>query len=289
MEPTFDIPTETLANRQEFTARLFSGLELKAARNPLTIAGVRKDYLFPTLYADVRCAQGIFHCSFDAAKAVLREALGPDAMPPRMLGGRSIVAVSCYEYRRVLGLRPYNEIAIAIPLRLDGTSGPTLLGAFAGGPDSGYYIACMPVTSDENRMRGHYFWNLPKISRRIDVSEAGGLCRFDSYGEGRELDISLSVPIVGKKKAMSVRSFLATRQDGKIARNPTAFEGDFAINLDAATILGAKRGAQALTLGKGEASEILRRIKAETRALQTRFASSMSSYFDLAPGAHEGD
>ncbi len=184
---------------------------------------------------------------------------------------------------------PYNEIAIAIPLRLDGKSGPTLLGAFAAGPNSGYYIACMPVTSDENRMRGHHFWNLPKISRRIDVAEAEGFCRFDSYGEGGELDISLSVPISGRPKAMAVRSFLATRQGGKIMRNPTAFEGDFAINLDAATIIGAKGGAQALTLGKGEASDILRRLVAETRALQTRFTSSMSSCFDLPPGAHEGD
>ena len=100
----------------------------------------------------------------------------------------------------MLGLRPYNEIAIAIPLRLDGRSGPALLGAFAAGPDSGYYIACMPVTSDENRMRGHHFWNLPKISRRIDVAVAEGLCRFDSYGEKGELDISLSVPISGRRK-----------------------------------------------------------------------------------------
>ena len=64
MEPTFDIPAETPDNRKEFTAPFFSGIKLKAARNPMTVAGVRKDYFFPTLYADVRCAQGIFHCSF---------------------------------------------------------------------------------------------------------------------------------------------------------------------------------------------------------------------------------
>lgn len=289
MEPTFDIPAEVLDNRGEFAAAFFSGVKLRRARRPLEVAGRPKDYLFPALYADVRCAQGIFHCSFEAARDLLAEALGPEVLPPRMLGGRSIVAVSCYEYRKVLGVRPYNEIAIAIPLRLDGKSGPLLLGAFASGPDSGYYIASMPVTSDENRQRGHHFWNLPKVTRRIDVLEHEGLCRFDSYGADGRIDISLSVPTAGKAKAMSVSSFLATRMDGKVVRNPTAFAGDFAVRVDAATVFGARGGSQALTLGEGEASAVLRRLKAETRALQTRYAISMNSYFDLPLGAHEGD
>lgn len=292
MKPSYDIPPDLLDNGGDFTASLFSGLSLKKAASPLVVGGRPRDYLFPTLYADVRCAVGIFHCSLDASRAFLKAELGQDAEPPRLIGGRSIVAISCYEYRKVRGVRPYNEIAIALPLRLDGRTGIPVLGAFAGGPESGYHIASMPVTSDENRQRGHFFWNLPKITRRIDIAEEGGTCRFESYAEdGSTLDLSLSVPTSGKSQAFSVRSFLATRVAGELRRNPTAFEGDFLVKLNAATLLSSREGRDrpALVLGRGEASDILRRLEAETVPLQTRYASSMNSWFDLAPGAHEGE
>jgi hypothetical protein len=287
MNPSFDVPADLLDNGADFSNPFFAGLKLRRSREPLVIGKVRKDYLFPTLYADVRCAQGIFHCSFDAALALLGEALGPGIMPPRMLGGRTIVAVSCYEYRKVRGVRPYNEIAIALPMRLDGKTGIPVLGAFAGGSDAGYYIACMPVTSDENRMRGHHFWNLPKITRRIDIEEMDGLCRFDSFNEGGGLDISLAVPTGAKSRTLSVKSFLATKKEGRIQRNPTAFEGEFAVRVDASTLFGRARPGTDLALGAGEASDILRRLSVEKRALQTRYVPSMNSFFDLPAGAHE--
>jgi hypothetical protein len=289
MNPSFDIPKNLVDNGGAFSSSYFSSLELRPAKDPLIVDGEVKDYLFPTLYADVRCAQAILHCSYAAAKDVLTEALGPEALPPRMLGGRAIVAISCYEYRCVRGVRPYNEIAIAIPVRLNGSSGAPVLGAFSGGPDSGYHIVSMPVTSDENRQRGHHFWNLPKITRRIDFEEGEGRCRFDSYNQDGEIDISLTVPTEGKVKHMSVTSFLATKKDGRVMRNPTAFDGDFAVVLDAATLVGAKAGKAALSLGAGEASDVLRRLGAELRPLQTRYAASMNSYFDLPRGAHKGE
>lgn len=292
MKPSFDIPATLLDNGKDFNAPFFSGLRLRKAKAPLAIAGTTRDYLFPTLYADVRCAVAIFHCSLEASRALLKAELGQDAEPPRLLGGRSIVAISCYEYRKVRGVRPYNEIAIALPLRLDGRKGIPVLGAFAGGPESGYHIASMPVTSDENRQRGHHFWNLPKITRRIDLAEEDGTCRFESYAEdGSSLDLSLTVPTRGKSQAFSVRSFLATRVAGELRRNPTAFEGDFLVNLNAATLLSPREGRDrpALVLGLGEASDILRRLGVETVPLQTRYGASINSWFDLAPGAHEGE
>ncbi len=289
MEPTFDIPSALIDNGAEFVAPLFQGLSLSAARHPLAIDGKARDYLFPTLYADVRCAVGIFHCSFARAKDFLRERLGEDAQPPRMLGGRSIVAISCYEYRKVRGVRPYNEIAIAIPVRMDGKKGIPVLGAFSASPDSGYHIASMPVTSEENRLRGHHFWNLPKITRRIDILEGQGKCRFESFDEdGTTLDIALDVATSGKPRQFSVRSFLATKKDGVAQRNPTAFEGEFQVMVNVGTLWGARRGSPALGLGKGEASGLLRRIGAETVPLQTRYASSMNSWFDLPARDHLG-
>ena len=289
MEPNFDIPDRLAENEDEFTAPLFAGLGGRKAADPLVLKGKARGYLFPTLYADVRCAVAIFHCDRAAARDLVQEALGRGAEPPRMLGGRSIVAISCYEYRKVRGVRPYNEIAVAVPVNLAGESGLPVFGAFAAGPDSGYYIAAMPVTSEENRLRGHHFWNLPKITRGIDIDEGGGDCRFTSRDEDGSLDFSLQVPTRGKTKLFSVRSFLAVNKGGQVLRCPTAFEGDFQVGVDAATLFGASRRPPALTLGKGAVSDLLRRLGTELTPLQTRYAATMNSYFDLPSGAHEGD
>jgi hypothetical protein len=93
----------------------------------------------------------------------------------------------------------------------------------------------------------------------------------------------------GKPTTLSVQSFLATKKEGRIERNPTAFEGLFQVVVDAATLFGAKKGRAALTLGSGEASDLLRRLRVETRPLQTRYTASMNSYFDLPHGAHRED
>ncbi len=289
MEPNFDIPDRLTDNDDAFTAPLFTGLGGLRAKDPLVLNGKARDYRFPTLYADVRCAVGIFHCRREAARALVQEALGSAAEPPRMLGGRSIVAISCYEYRNVRGVRPYNEIAVAVPANLAGKPGFPVLGAFASGPDAGYYIAAMPVTSEENRLRGHHFWNLPKITRGIDIDEGSGFCRFTSRDEDGSLDFSLQVPTRGKAKLFSVRSFLAVNKDGQVLRCPTAFEGNFQVRADAATLFGGSREAPALTLGKGAVSEVLRSLGTELTPLQTRYAATMNSYFDLPSGAHEGD
>lgn len=287
MKPTMDVPLELLENGSQFADPYFAALQLSRAKDPLLLEGRPKHYLFPTLYGDVRCAVAIFHCDRVRAERLAAEALGVELAMPRLLKGRSIVALSCYEYRRVRGVRPYNEIALALPVNLDGKPGLPVLGAFAGGPDSGYYIAGMPVTSEENRRRGRHFWNLPKETRRIDIEEAEGLCRVRSYAADGGLDLALEVPTRGKAKSFDVRSFLATRKDGALMRSPTAFRGEFAVNLRAATLWGGKPGAPALELGKGELSAILREIGAEDRPLQTRYAASMNSWFDLPEGAKE--
>ncbi len=287
MQPILDVPRELLDNGSCFTDPFFADLKLRESARPLVVDGHEKDYLFPTLYGDVRCAVGIFHCSWKAARDMASEALGLGVAPPRMLGGRSIVAISCYEYRNVRGVRPYNEIAVALPVSLDGRSGTPVLGAFAAGPQSGYYIAAMPVSSEENRLRGRHFWNLPKVTRRIDIDEtAAGTCIVRSYAEDGSPDLELEVPTKGKLQHFDVRSFLASRKDGELLRSGTAFKGDFMVRVRAATILGLKVGAPALKLGSGEASRVLSELRVEPWPLQTRYAASMNSYFDL-PGLGE--
>jgi hypothetical protein len=93
----------------------------------------------------------------------------------------------------------------------------------------------------------------------------------------------------GKTKLLSVRSFLAVNKGGQVLRCPTAFEGNFEMVVDASTLFGSSRKPEALTLGKGAVSDLLRRLGTELTPLQTRYAATMNSYFDLPFGAHEGD
>src|SRR3954451_14024187 len=106
MKANPDFGAELLDNSAQFNDPFFQRFRLRRAPRPLALTeSITKDYLFPTLYADVRCAIGIFHCDYAKAHALLPH---PAMKPVRMTMGRAIVAFSCYEYRNVLGVPPYN-------------------------------------------------------------------------------------------------------------------------------------------------------------------------------------
>src|SRR5262249_41250897 len=97
MKPTHEFAPELLDNTAVFRDPFFHRFRLRHAPRPLALSEtVHKDYLFPTLYADVRCAIGIFHCDYQRAREILPH---PAMKPVRMTRGRSLVAFSCYEYR----------------------------------------------------------------------------------------------------------------------------------------------------------------------------------------------
>ena len=101
--------------------------------------------------------------------------LHPAVKPVRMTRGRSLVAFSCYEYRNVLGVAPYNEIAMTIPVLVDpGISVPVLPMIWDGFENFGYHVFSMPVTSLENQLRGLRIWGLPKVVQRIDIDVVDG-------------------------------------------------------------------------------------------------------------------
>src|SRR6185437_11613763 len=170
MKPTLEIPDGLLDNSASFRVPFFQRFRLRHAPRPLQLTDtITKDYLFPTLYADVTCAVGIFLCDYDRARALLPH---PKLRPVRMTLGRSLVVFSCYEYRTVLGVPPYNEIAMTIPVLLDPKVDvpvlPMVLNVFEA---FGYYVFSMPVTSLENRIRGNEIWGLPKVTQEIEQYE----------------------------------------------------------------------------------------------------------------------
>ena len=125
MKSTKTIEPALLDNADLFTHPFFQALTLvegpRAIRLP---GGIEKSYKFPTLYGDVTCAVAVFMCDYDKALALLPD---PLMTPIRMPRGRAALTISNYVYRNVRGIPCYNEVAMTLPVMLDGATGAPLL------------------------------------------------------------------------------------------------------------------------------------------------------------------
>jgi len=283
MKPTRDYGPDVLDNAARFAHPFFRRFELHHAPAPIALdEATRKNYQFPTLYGDVTSAIGIFHCSYRKAEKLM---LDPKMKPIRMTRGRSLVLFSCYVYRNVLGVPPYNEIAMTIPVMVDPVVNvpvlPMVLDAFKG---FGYRVFSMPVTSEENRIRGVKIWGLPKTLEEIDIREEGDEC----VTRATELDadepyFEMRVPTSGKQTSFDVSSDIYSRFDGSLVRAKTHFQGTFNVNKHMSLLFktGVQPARPCLTLGDGAAAQVLKDLEIEPHPFQTRYAKSMNSCFEL--------
>ncbi len=285
MKATWDIPEELLDNAGEFDNDFYRRFILHTASQPLRInEHVRKDYLFPTFYGDVTCAMAVFLCSYDKAAALLAEQLSPRIVPVRMTRGRALVAFSCYEYKKVMGVRPYNEIAIAIPVMVDpGFNVPVLPMIIDKFSRFGYYIAGMPVTSKENTIRGRRIWGLPKVTQDIDIYREGGDCVVKAMDGDGNAYLSLRIPMQGKPTDFDVSSYLYSQLGGKLCQSRTDFRAAFRVKKNMELLLkkDVKPERASLELGDTSFAPLLKRLEIEEMPFQTRYAEHMSSCFDL--------
>ena len=222
MKPTYAYDDTLLDNGDRFRNDFFKRFELHPAPQPLELDDkISKNYLFPTLYGDVTCAQAIFLCSYERAEAMM---LHPKIKPVKMTKGRSLVAFSCYIYRNVLGVAPYNEIAMTIPVMVDPAVNipvlPMVVNKFS---KFGYYVFSMPVTSLENQIRGLKIWGLPKVVQEIDIHEDGRDCVTIAHEETGEPYLELRVPMDGTPTEFDVTSNLYTRLGDELLQSETNF------------------------------------------------------------------
>ena len=202
-----------------------------------------------------------------------------------MTRGRALVAFSCYIYRKVLGVAPYNEIAMTIPIQvaplLNVPVLPMLIDVF---PRFGYYVFSMPVTSLENQIRGVKIWGLPKVVQRIDIDGQDGDCVTRAYEQSGERYFELRVPMAGKPTRFDVCSNLYSRLGNDLKQSQTCFMAEF--NLNKRTDLLFKKDVEPdrnyLVLGDGPSAEALKRLEIERQPFQLRYAERMSSCFDLS-------
>ena len=284
METNLQINDKLLNNETSFNDAFFKRFDLRHRDTPLQLNdSISKNYRFPTFYADASCAIGIFHCDYAAAKAMMPD---PSMEPVKMSRGRSLVIFSCYEYRNVLNVAPYNEIAMTIPVMSDGGMNVPVLSMLLGDKLSkfGYYVFSMPVTSLENRIRGRKIWGLPKNVERIDFSQNGKLSTTKASVDGEEPYLELNIPMTGTPQEFDIQSNLYSVLDKSRLTSATAFKGNFNLTKNMGTIFKKTSNANSpsIKLGKGPQADMLRALKIEGQGFQFRYCNSMNACFDLA-------
>jgi hypothetical protein len=270
-----------LDNADRFTDPFFDRFDLRPAPTPLALTDeISKTYSFPTFYADVTCAVAIFLCDRDRAREMMPH---PSLRPVKMPGGRSVVIFSCYEYRNVMNIAPYNEIAMTIPIMVGDGWAPPLLPLVMDFKGKGYYVFSMPVTSLENRIRGTSIWGLPKIVEEIDISTEGGACATTAKDDRGETYLELTVPTTGSTKHFDETGYLYTVRDGELLKSRTCFKGDFTVTTNAALLWKKIRpaGTPVLRLGNSPRADAIKALNIEPTPFQLRYCASMNSCFDL--------
>jgi hypothetical protein len=288
MKPTMTFDETVLDNQDVFTDPFYDRYPLRHAPAPITLTdNISKNYLFPTYYGDVTCAIAIFMCPYEKAQALLPH---PKMKPVPMTRGRAAVAFSCYIYRQVLGVPPYNEIAMTIPVLIDpGVKVPLLPLVTNFFPNFGYYVFSMPVTSEENRLRGVNIWGLPKVTQEIDIHEEDGDCVTVAKEADATPYFTLRVPTTGTPTDFDVTSNLYSRLGNDLKQSPTAFKATFNVNKNMGQLF--KKNQQPdrtyLELGDTPSGQVLKDLQLEPAPFQTRYAARMQSCFDLPNEKYE--
>jgi hypothetical protein len=284
MEPNLLFDATLIDNQDKFGDAFFQQFELRHRETPLQLSDeISKNYLFPTFYADTSCAIAIFHCDYQAAKAMM-----PDQgmEPVRMLHDRSLVIFSCYEYRNVMNVAPYNEIAMTIPVMTDGGMNIPVLSMLLGDKlkKFGYYVFAMPVTSLENRVRGRKIWGLPKDVERIDITNNGQYSNIKAARDGEAPYLELNIPMTGSPQTFDVKSNLYSVLEDERLTSTTRFNGTFNLTKNMGTLLSKSPGGDGATIkfGTGAKADMLRALKIEGQAFQFRYSNSINACFDLA-------
>jgi hypothetical protein len=275
MKPNTHLDETLVDNEALFTDPFFQRFEPRPAPRPLELAdGISKTYSFPTCYADVMCAIGIFLCDDRRAQAILPH---PSMQPVKMPGGRAVVLFSCYQYRNVMNLAPYNEIAMTIPIMVNAGYAPPLLPLVMDFKKKGYYVFSMPVTSLENQIRGAKIWGLPKIVEEVEISTEGDHCTTVARDAAGEAYFELS------SKHFDETACLYSMLDGQLLKSQSNFTGDFKLSTNASLLWkkGQRAETPALKIGSSSRADVLRELQIEEVAFQFRYAESINACFDL--------
>ena len=220
-------------------------------------------------------------CDYDKAQAMLPH---PKMKPVRMPRNRALVTFSCYEYKDVMNVSSYNEVAMTIPVMVDPlVNVPVLPMIIDNFSKFGYFVFNMPVTSLENRIRGHKIWGLPKVLNTIDINVENHVSTTSVTDEAGNTYFTLKVPTEGTNTHFDVKSNLYSRLDDELLQSQTCFEGNFNVTkfMDRLWSKGGSCNRSYLTIGQGPHADLLRSLDIELQPFQLRYAPHMNACFDL--------
>lgn len=276
------IDPNLLDNRDEFTDSFFNRFALRNDETPLQLDdSISKNYLFPTFYRDVSCAIGIFLCDYEKAQAMMPHA---KMKPVKMPRNKALVIFSCYEYKGVLGVAPYNEIAMTIPCQIAPSFNVPVLPILAEKMFSkfGYHVFHMPVTSLENQIRGQKIWGLPKVVDDIAINVENNVSTTIATDTNGNDYFTLKVPTTGSPTDFDVSSNLYSVKDNQLKQSETCFKATFNVTKHMNRLLkGGGEDPKVLVLGNGLYADKLRALDIEPQPFQFRYASTMNACFDL--------
>ena len=280
MKPSLDINPYLLTNENLFNNEFYNRFALSPHTLPLNDE-ISKTYKFPTFYGNVTQSVAIYLCSYEKAKEMMPHG---NLTPVKMGGGRTLVIFSCYEYKNVHQVDSYNEIAMTIPVMANpGVNVPVLPMIMTSMfKKFGYYVFSMPVTSLENRIRGHKLWGLPKVTQEISFRNEDGFHICTAREETGEVYFELKVPVSGVKTDIDEKGFLYSNLDNEMVRAETCFKGSYNINKYMGRLLSSKNVENSyLHLGDTPSGRIINNLELDSHPFQFRFAKNVSSCFDL--------
>jgi len=288
MKPTMNVPADLLDNGDRFQSPFFQGFRLRHAERPIDLGqGIRKNYAFPTFYDQVSCAVTAFPCDYGQAARLVAERLHPAVKPVSLTRGRALIAFACYEYSQVMGLPPYNEVAVTIPIMVNARLRPPILPIVPGGfKKFGFYVAAMPVTSHENTLRGQRIWGLPKETLEVAIRREGAGSETAVRAPDGALWFRVRGRTDGKPRRFDVRAQIYGKLDGRVIAAESCFAGAFNVVQDIGALVGFRRPRPArpwLELGSAPGAAFLHELGIEPQPVICRFCDSMSSVFDLPP------
>lgn len=242
---------------------------------------VHKTYSFPTFYKDIRFAAIAFLCSYKKALELMPH---PKIRPVKIGRTTALIVFSCYQYKTVKEIEPYNEVGFLIPVLANSVfrlpTLPLLFGKHL--KNFGYHVIRMPVTSLESKIRGDEIWGLPKQVNEIDYSmeDAHYVCRIKEEDGGDIFEIK--IPTTGGSIHLNETVCLFTRKSNKILKSQAWFEGDFVVNNFAGQLF--KRTIpirKYIEIGDSNTGRLLKSMEIREHPFQTRFSDDLTSAFDL--------
>jgi len=174
--------------------------------------GAPRVYTFPTLFTHSPTAMLLF----TADLARVRAHVAPSGLEPvRVAPDRCLVAIASYSYGAISdGMKPYNELALGIPVS---TSRVPLVPALlrSAWRSFGVFVLDLPVDSAENCRRGVEIWGLPKTMKTFNYEDVGDQ-RMIELRDGNALCMRVTFARGGRPRTVAETNQIYSMKNGRL-------------------------------------------------------------------------